>query len=36
MSATAPTLGLPAEQQKRAELLPLLLKGHLLELDEAM
>jgi len=36
MTAMAPTLGLPEEQQKRAELLPLLLKGHYLELDEAV
>ena len=31
-----PTLGLPEEKQKRAELLPLLLKGHYLELDQAV
>jgi hypothetical protein len=36
MKATAPGLGLPEEKQKRAELLPALMKGHYLELDEAV
>lgn len=35
MLEVAPTLGLAAEAQKRVELLPLLMKGHLLELDAA-
>jgi len=36
ITAVAPTLGLPEEKQKRAELLPMLMKGHFLELDEAI
>ena len=36
MQATAPGLGLEAEKQKRAELLPAIMKGHYLEFDEAV
>eukprot|EP00965_Chrysotila_dentata_P024654 816804-Pleurochrysis_carterae.AAC.3 len=35
MATAAPSAGLTADNQKRLELLPLLMKGHLLELDQA-
>jgi hypothetical protein len=36
MAEVAPQLSLPAEQQTKAETLPLLMKGHLLELQQAV
>jgi len=36
MATAAPSAGLTADNQKRLELLPLLMKGHLLELDQAL
>ena len=36
MAKTSPTLGLAPEQQKQAELLPQLLKGHMLEYTDAV